>query len=91
MIISSIYAITAVLLLLLLAAYFFTIKKKEVWFFVLFTAIFVVNAGYFGRCPMGKSSVLRRLSVSAAIHANDYLSDTKDKVLEVASISFDRY
>ena len=47
MIISSIYAITAVLSLLLLAPYFFTIKKKEVWFFVLFTAIFVVNAGYF--------------------------------------------
>ena len=47
MIISSIYAIAAVLSLLLLAAYFVMIKKKEAWFFVLFTAIFVVNAGYF--------------------------------------------
>ena len=46
MIISSIYAIAAVLSLLLLAAYFVMIKK-EAWFFVLFTAIFVVNAGYF--------------------------------------------
>ena len=47
MIISSIYAIAAVLSLLLLAAYFVMIKKKEAWFFVLFTAIFVVNTGYF--------------------------------------------
>lgn len=47
MIISSIYAIAAVLSLLLLTAYFFMIKKKEAWFFVLFTAILVVNAGYF--------------------------------------------
>jgi len=47
LIISSIYAIAAILSLLLLVAYFVMIKKKEVWFFVLFTAIFVVNAGYF--------------------------------------------
>ena len=47
MIISSVYAIAAVLSLVLLAAYFVMVKKKEAWFFVLFTAIFVVNAGYF--------------------------------------------
>jgi len=47
LIISSIYAIATVLSLLLLAAYFVMIKKKEAWFFVLFTAIFIVNVGYF--------------------------------------------
>lgn len=45
--ISIIYAVTAVLSLLLLAAYFVLPKKKEIWFWVLFTAVFVVNAGYF--------------------------------------------
>ena len=45
--ISIIYAVAAVLSLLLLAAYFILPKKKELWFWVLFTAVFVVNAGYF--------------------------------------------
>ena len=45
--ISIIYAVTAVLSLLLLAAYFVLTKKKEIWFWVLFTAVFVVNGGYF--------------------------------------------
>lgn len=45
--ISIIYAATAFLSLLLLAAYFVLPKKKEIWFWVLFTAVFVVNTGYF--------------------------------------------
>ena len=45
--ISIIYAATALLSLLLLAAYFVLPKKKEIWFWVLFTAVFVVNTGYF--------------------------------------------
>lgn len=45
--ISVIYAAAAVLSLLLLAAYFILPKKKELWFWVLFTAVFVVNTGYY--------------------------------------------
>jgi len=70
LIISSIYAITAVLSLLLLAAYFFVIKKKEVWFFVLFTAIFVVNAGYFALSisnTLGAALWANRLSYAGSV------------------------
>ena len=45
--ISIIYAATTFLSLLLLAAYFVLPKKKEIWFWVLFAAVFVVNTGYF--------------------------------------------
>lgn len=45
--ISIIYAATSLLSLLLLAAYFVLPKKKEIWFWVLFAAVFVVNTGYF--------------------------------------------
>jgi len=44
---SIIYGGTAVLSLLLLIGYCCFIKKKEVWFLLLFAAIFVVNTGYF--------------------------------------------
>ena len=42
-----IYGATAVLSLLLLIGYCILIKKKEIWFLLLFTSVFVVNAGYF--------------------------------------------
>lgn len=45
--ISVIYATTAIFSLLLLVAYFLLSKKKEIWFSVLFTAVFIVNAGYY--------------------------------------------
>ena len=45
--ISIIYAIAAIFSLLLLAGYFILSKKKEIWFGVLFIAVFVVNTGYF--------------------------------------------
>lgn len=44
---SIIYLATTILSLLLLLGYFIFVKKKEIWFVVLFTSVFVVNAGYF--------------------------------------------
>ncbi len=44
---SIIYGATSFLSLLMLAGYFSLIKKKEVWFFILFTSVFIVNIGYF--------------------------------------------
>ena len=41
-----IYSVTSLLSLIMLAGYFSLIKKKEVWFFILFTSVFVVNIGY---------------------------------------------
>lgn len=41
-----IYITTTFLAFLLLAGYFFGIKKKDPWFYVLFTSVLVVNAGY---------------------------------------------
>lgn len=43
---SIIYGVTTVISLLLLVGYFYSIRKKEAWFIVLFTSVFVVNAGY---------------------------------------------
>lgn len=44
---SVVYAVTAVLSLLLLAGYCGLIRKKDVWFLLLFSSVFIVNAGYF--------------------------------------------
>jgi len=44
---SAVYIVTSFLSLLMLVGYFFLIKKKETWFFILFTSVFIVNAGYF--------------------------------------------
>lgn len=44
---SIIYGATSFLSLIMLVGYFSFIKKKEVWFFVLFTSVLVVNVGYF--------------------------------------------
>lgn len=41
------YGITAILSLLLLIGYCCFITQKEIWFLLLFTSIFIVNAGYF--------------------------------------------
>ena len=41
-----IYGTTSFLSLIMLTGYFSLIKKKEVWFFILFTSVFVVNIGY---------------------------------------------
>ncbi len=43
---SIIYGATSFLSLVMLVGYFSLIKKKEVWFFILFTSVFVVNIGY---------------------------------------------
>ena len=43
---SIIYGATSFLSLIMLLGYFSLIKKKEVWFFILFTSVFIVNAGY---------------------------------------------
>ena len=43
---SIIYGATSFLALIMLVGYFSLIKKKEVWFFILFTSVFVVNIGY---------------------------------------------
>ena len=44
--ISTIYMATCLLSLLMLIGYLYLIKKKEIWFFILFTSVFVVNIGY---------------------------------------------
>lgn len=44
---SIIYSVTSFLSLIMLVGYFTLIKKKQVWFFVLFTSVFIVNMGYF--------------------------------------------
>lgn len=43
---SIIYVATSILSLIMFVVYFSLIKKKEVWFFVLFTSVFIVNIGY---------------------------------------------
>lgn len=45
--VSTIYAITATLSLLLLITYCYMIYQKDIWFLLLFSSVFVVNAGYF--------------------------------------------
>jgi len=45
--IATIYGITAFIALALLLCYCFTVKKKSLWFIMLFSAISVVNVGYF--------------------------------------------
>jgi len=44
--VSIIYGATSFLSLITLIGYFSLIKKKEVWFFILFTSVFIVNIGY---------------------------------------------
>ena len=44
---SIIYGTVAFFSLILMAAYFILIYRKEAWFALLFTAVFVVNSGYF--------------------------------------------
>ena len=44
---SIIYGTVAFFSLVLLAAYFLLVYRKELWFGFLFTAVFVVNSGYF--------------------------------------------
>lgn len=41
-----VYIATSVLALLLLAGYCFLIRKKDNWFLLLFSSVFIVNAGY---------------------------------------------
>lgn len=43
----AVYAVAAGISLLLMICYCWTIRKKEVWFFLLFTSVFIVNSGYF--------------------------------------------
>jgi len=43
---SIIYSATSFLSLIMLVGYFSLIRKKEVWFFVLFSSVLVVNIGY---------------------------------------------
>lgn len=43
---SSVYAVTAVLALAMAVGYWLLIRKKEPWFVLLFSSVFVVNAGY---------------------------------------------
>ncbi len=44
---SVIYVITSFLSLCMFIGYVFLIQKKQVWFFVLFTSVFIVNIGYY--------------------------------------------
>ena len=44
---SVVYAVAAVCALFVFVAYFFLISKKDKWSVLLFTSVFVVNAGYF--------------------------------------------
>lgn len=44
--ISTIYMATCLLSLLMLIGYLYLIKKREIWFFILFTSVFIVNIGY---------------------------------------------
>lgn len=43
---SIIYGATSFLSLIMLVGYFALIKKKEIWFFILFISVFIVNMGY---------------------------------------------
>lgn len=45
--ISSVYAATTVLSLLILITYCFFVEKKDNWFLLLFSSVFVIDAGYF--------------------------------------------
>jgi len=45
---SIIYSVLTVLSFLLFLGYCFFVKKKQVWFLLLYTAVFVVNIGYLG-------------------------------------------
>ncbi|MBQ4347301.1 MAG: hypothetical protein IJC39_02500 [Firmicutes bacterium] len=44
---SVIYGVIAGISLLLLICYGALVKKKEIWLLLLFTSVFLVNAGYF--------------------------------------------
>ncbi len=44
---SLIYGITAVVALVLVIGYYFFVKKKDIWLFLLFLCVFLVNIGYF--------------------------------------------
>jgi len=44
---SLIYGTTSFLALIMFVGYFSLIRKKQIWFFVLFTSVFIVNIGYF--------------------------------------------
>ena len=59
---SIIYGATAILSLLLLIGYCSIAIKKDIWFFVLFTSVLVVNIGYYA---LGISTTLK-----AALFAN---------------------
>lgn len=43
---SVIYGVTSFFSLALLAGYFALIKKKDLWFYILFCSVFIVNLGY---------------------------------------------
>jgi len=45
--VSIIYGVTAILSLLLFITYCYLFYKKDSWFLLLFTSVFIVNAGYF--------------------------------------------
>ena len=62
--ISVIYGTTSLLSLFMLVGYFSLIKKKEVWFFVLFTSVFIVNIGY---CMLSVSKTLEMALMSNRI------------------------
>lgn len=52
---SIIYIVTSFLSLCMLVGYISLIRKKQVWFFVLFTSVFIVNIGY---CLLSVSKTL---------------------------------
>ena len=56
MTLSAVYLAAAIISFILLICYCFFIKKKNIWFILLFSSIFIVNAGYLS------------LSVSQSIH-----------------------
>lgn len=64
---SIIYFAAAVLSLLLLVGYLSLVKPRDLWFVLLFTAVLVVNAGYFGL------SVSRNLSDALWANRVSYL------------------
>ena len=64
---SIIYGATSFLSLVMLVGYYSLIKKKELWFFILFTSVLVVNIGYF------TLSVSKTLEMALAANRIAYL------------------
>ncbi len=67
---SAIYLVTTILAMILLLGYCFLLRKKEPWFVVLFSAVVVVNSGYFALSvsnTLGEALLANRVSYLGSV------------------------